>query len=196
VEFRTTESVKEEGSYEKLLNRIPSFSIFPKKARANSTYPSEVLWLLEEGMHAYIGTSNVNGKPHVTPTIFVFDGKAPYVVTSKVSRKVKNLKENRQVSLLIDVRDPTEVMNNRALLIEGNAKVFNLIDAIFHLPKIIKIRELFNRKYPHYVRKYAENRDKLPRAWRTTLFLSRVLIRIDIEKFAYWKRANRVFVPI
>ncbi len=130
-------------------------------------------------------TSNANGQPHVTPIIFVFDGKVTYIVTSKVSRKVKNLRENPQVALLIDVRDHSDVLNNCAVLIKGKAKIFGLIDAIFHLPKLRDVRELFRNKYPHYLREYAERGDMLTQAWRTTIFMSRVLIRIDAEEFAY-----------
>lgn len=163
---------------------------------AKSTiYPPEVSLLLDEGMYAYIGTSNKNGTPHVTPVIFVFDGKAPYVVTSKLAKKVKNLRENGRVALLVDVRDPADLENNRAILIKGKAKIFGLIDVIFHFLKLIKVRRLFYQKYPHYIKRYAEERDRLPQAWRTTIFLSRVLIRIDMEEYAYWRRASRVYLP-
>ncbi len=97
---------------------------------------------------------------------------------------------------MIDVRDPADVQNNRAILIEGKAKIFGLIDAISNLPKLVKLRSLFYGKYPHYMRKYVEERDRLPPAWRTSIFLSRLIVRIDMEKFAYWRRAHRIYLPL
>lgn len=161
-----------------------------------SIYPPEVLWLLEECMYAYIGTSDLERKPHITPVIFVFDGKNLYVVTSKISKKVKNIRQNNQVSLLIDFRDPIDIMNNQAVLIKGKGKILRIHDVIFKLPTLIKIRQLFYKKYPNYIKKYAQEQEKLPLAWRTTLFVSRLLIRIQVEEFAYWRRASRVHIPL
>jgi len=159
-------------------------------------YPPEVLWLLNEAMYAYVGTSTKEGQPHVSPVIFVFDGKALYFLISRVSKKYKNLRQNDRVALLIDVRDPADIVNNRAILIKGTTKIFSLIDAILRLPRLANLRKLFGWKYPAYLKRYAEESHKLPLAWRTTLFVSRLLVRIDMEEFAYWRRARRVHVPV
>lgn len=158
-------------------------------------YPVEVLWLLNEGLYAYMGTASKDGQPHVSPVIFVFDGKAVYALISKVSAKLKNLRENDRIALLIDVRDPADFLNNRAILVKGRVKIFSLIDAVASLPRLIKLREMFHRKYPQYMRHYAEKGHKLPLAWRTTLFISRLLIRIDAEEFQYWRRVSAIYVP-
>jgi uncharacterized pyridoxamine 5'-phosphate oxidase family protein len=159
-------------------------------------YPPEVLWLLNEAMYAYVGTSSKDGQPHVSPVIFVFDGKSLYFLISKVSRKLKNFRQNNRVALLIDVRDPADIVNNRAILIKGTTKIFSLIDAILRLPRLANLRKLFVWKYPAYVKRYAEENQNLPLAWRTTLFVSRLLVRVDMEEFAYWRRARRVHVPV
>jgi len=159
-------------------------------------YPPEVLWLLNEGMFAYVGTTSKSGQPHVSPVIFVFDGKALYFLISRFSKKSKNFSQNNRVALLIDVRDPADIVNNRAILIKGRAKVFTLIDAILHLPKLVNLRKSFAWKYPAYLRKYAEEGHKLPQAWRTTLFISRLLVRIDMKEFTYSRRVRRVHVPV
>jgi len=159
-------------------------------------YPPEVLWLLNEAMYAYVGTSSKEGQPHISPVIFVFDGKTLYFLISRVSKKYKNLRQNNRVALLIDVRDPADIVNNRAILIKGTAKIFSLIDAVLRLPRLANLRKLFGWKYPAYLKRYAEEGHKLPLAWRTTLFVSRLLVRIDMEEFAYWRRARRVYVPV
>ena len=159
-------------------------------------YPPEVLWLLNEAMYAYVGTSSREGQPHVSPVIFVFDGKMLYFLISRVSKKYKNLRQNDRVALLIDVRDPADIVNNRAVLIKGTTKIFSVIDAILRLPRLVNLRKLFGWKYPAYLKRYAEEGYKLPLAWRTTLFVSRLLVRVDMEEFAYWRRAKRVYVPV
>jgi uncharacterized pyridoxamine 5'-phosphate oxidase family protein len=159
-------------------------------------YPPEVLWLLNEGMFAYVGTSTKDGQPHVSPVVFVFDGKAPYFLISRISRKFRNFAQNNRVALLIDVRDPADIVNNCAILIKGRAKVFTLIDAILHLPKLISLRKSFLWKYPAYLKRYAEEEHRLPLAWRTTLFVSRLLVRVDMREFTYWRRVRTVHVPV
>ena len=159
-------------------------------------YPPEVLWILNEAMYAYVGTSSEEGQPHVSPVIFVFDGKTVYFLISRVSKKYKNLRQNNRIALLIDVRDPADIVNNRAVLIKGTTKIFSLTDAILRLPRLANLRKLFGWKYPAYLRRYAEESYRLPLAWRTTLFVSRLLVRIDMEEFAYWRRARRIHVPV
>lgn len=159
-------------------------------------YPPEVLWLLNEAMYAYVGTSGRDGQPHISPVIFVFDGRSIYFLISKVSKKFQNFRQNNRVALLVDVRDPADIVNNRAILIKGTTKIFSPIDAMLRLPSLANLRKLFVWKYPAYLKKYAEENQNLPLAWRTTLFVSRLLVRIDMEEFAYWRRARRVYVPV
>jgi len=37
-------------------------------------------------------------------------------------------------------------------------------------------------------------REALPPAWRTTMFLSRLLIQVKIEKTVYWKQARPITI--
>ncbi len=158
--------------------------------------PGEVLWLLEEGKVAYVGTSNENMQPHLTPVIFVFVANKLYFVTSKISKKLSNIRENKKVAVLIDIRDETNLYNNRAVLFLGPAKVYNPINAIWGVFSLLRVRREFFKKYPEYMYEYQKERQNLPLAWRTTLFVSRIPVRVEPEKIVYWREAKAIKLPL
>lgn len=158
--------------------------------------PGEVLWLLDEGRVGYVGTSDKNMQPHLTPVIFVFVGNSLFFVVSKISRKLKNIHENNKISFLIDFRDENNLYNNRAVLFMGKAKVYSPLDAVLGIVKLLKVRNAFYKKYPEYVYKYKKEEQKLPLAWRTTLFISRILVKLETEKIMYWREARPIRLPL
>ena len=62
---------------------------------------------------AHLATADKNGRPHVIPICFVFDGKRfyspidekPKRVTASKLKRLRNIRENPQVALLIDRYD-------------------------------------------------------------------------------------------
>jgi uncharacterized pyridoxamine 5'-phosphate oxidase family protein len=158
--------------------------------------PGEVLWLLEDGKIGYVGTSNKNMQPHLTPVIFVFVGHKLYFITSKVSKKLRNIRENSKIAFLIDIRDENNLYNNRAVLFSGEAKVYNLLNAFWDFFNLARVRFAFFKKYPEYMHKYQKERQNLPLAWRTTLFLSRIPVQVEPEKIVYWREARAIKLPI
>ncbi|NIN51935.1 MAG: hypothetical protein GTN80_06425 [Nitrososphaeria archaeon] len=158
--------------------------------------PPEVTWLLTEGFFGYVGTVGRDKRPHVTPVIFVYDGRNVFFVTSRVAKKLKNIRENEKIAFLIDVRDPSNLYNNRAVLIQGRAKIYGLFDAAFHLLHLFKIRSLFNEKYPKYMRAYDIEKENLPLAWQKTIFISRILVEVIQEKIIYWREARPIQLPV
>ncbi|KXA91321.1 hypothetical protein AKJ63_01615 [candidate division MSBL1 archaeon SCGC-AAA259D18] len=64
---------------------LTAVSIF--RLRQIPLYPNKIKELLKTGKFAYFGTSDKDGQTHVTPLIFVFDGRSAYIVTSKISNK-------------------------------------------------------------------------------------------------------------
>jgi len=165
------------------INRIPGF-------------PEEILWLLNEGKFGYVGTSNKELVPHLTPVIFVFDGQRIFFVTSKISKKLQNIRENEKIAFLIDVRDPINIYNNRAVLFTGKAKIYGMGNAVLNIFRLFKLRHKFNEKYPQYVSKYKTENDLLPTAWRSTLFVSRILVEIKVEQMVYWREARPLKLPL
>lgn len=166
-----------------VISRIPGF-------------PQEVIWLLNEGSFGYIGTSDGGMKPHLTPVIFVFDGPKIFFVVSKISKKLSNMRENNKIAFLVDVRDPNNLYNNRAVMFLGRAKVYGIMNAALEIYRLLRVRGKFYKKYPKYVHRYKTEEEKLPLAWRTTLFVSRMLVRVDVEKMVYWREARPIRLPL
>ncbi|MFQ5711986.1 MAG: pyridoxamine 5'-phosphate oxidase family protein [Candidatus Geothermarchaeales archaeon] len=163
--------------------------------KGDGDLPAEILWLLEESYFGYVATSDLNRVPHVTPVIFVYDGHNVFFSTSRVSKKIKNIRENERVAFLIDIRDPTDVSNNRAVLIQGRAKIIGLVRGLFQYHRLSRVRSMFSEKYPKYMEVYRVENSRLPRNWRMTPFLSRLLVRIDMEKTLYWRGGRMVRLP-
>ena len=158
--------------------------------------PGEVLWLLKEGKVGHVGTSDKNMQPHLTPVIFVFVGNILFFVASKISKKLKNIRENDKIAFIIDLRDENDLYNNRAVLFTGKATVYNPLRAIWGLYNLIRARRRFFKKYPEYMQKYKREGHNLPLAWRTKLFVSRIPIRLEAEKIVYWREARAIKLPL
>jgi len=92
---------------------------------------------------------------------------------------------------LVDIRDPLNLSNNKAVLVQGTARIISFLRAITQVPRLLRVRSLFLKKYPKYAKAYREGRERLPKAWQTTLFLRRVLVMVNIEKITYWRGARR-----
>src|SRR3989304_1348329 len=106
--------------------------------RSELHFPSSILMPLDRKVGAfirsariaYLATADAKGQPHVIPICFVFDGKQffspidekPKRVAPNQLKRVRNIRENPRVSLVIDRYDE----NWRKLayvLILGNARV-------------------------------------------------------------------------
>jgi len=159
-------------------------------------FPPEVIWILNEGSFGYVGTSDKEMIPHLTPVIFVFDGHRTFFVISKISKKLRNIRENEKIAFVVDIRDPRNLYSNRAVLFTGKAKVYGLWDAVLKIFRLLKVRSLFHKKYPEYVHKYKTEEERLPLAWRTTLFVSRMLVEVEVEKMVYWREARPIRLPL
>jgi len=158
--------------------------------------PKEIIWLLNEGRFGYVGTSDKEMTPHLTPVIFVFDGKRIFFVVSKISKKLRNMRENQKIAFLVDIRDPSNLYNNRAVLFMGRAKVYGLFSAALNSFRLLKVRSMFHEKYPEYVFRYKTEEERLPLAWRTTLFVSRMLVGVEVEQMVYWREARPIRLPL
>jgi len=81
--------------------------------------PKAALKILREGFFAYLGTAEPRCEPHVTAMFYLWDesSKTIYLVTSKESKKVLNIRQNRNVSVTIDKRDPVSPAGNSGVMI-------------------------------------------------------------------------------
>ncbi|HJX22902.1 MAG TPA: pyridoxamine 5'-phosphate oxidase family protein [Candidatus Bathyarchaeia archaeon] len=158
--------------------------------------PREVLWLLEEGKVGFVGTSDKELQPHLTPVIFVFVGNMLFFITSRISKKLKNIRENSKIAFLIDIRDENNLYNNRAVLLVGKAIEYGYLRAIWEFYNLLRARRAFFKKYPEYMSQYKKENQNLPLAWRTTIFISRIPIRVEAERIVYWREARAVKLPL
>jgi hypothetical protein len=158
--------------------------------------PREVLWLLEEGKIGFVGTSDKKMQPHLTPVIFVFVGNKLYFITSKISKKLKNIRKNNKIAFLIDLRNKNNLYSNRAVLFIGKAVVYNPLRAVWGFYSLLRARRAFFKKYPEYMYQYKKERRNLPLAWRTTIFISRIPVRLEAEKIVYWREARAIKLPL
>ena len=66
-----------------------------------------------------LATASKDGEPHVVPVIYALDKDAPVIAIDYGTKKLKNLKENKQVAFLVDDYNP-----NGGILISGTAQLF------------------------------------------------------------------------
>ncbi|MHA2052090.1 MAG: pyridoxamine 5'-phosphate oxidase family protein [Candidatus Hodarchaeales archaeon] len=155
--------------------------------------PKDVKNLLCCARFAYVGTVSEKSVPHITPSLFVFDGRHVFLATSIKSQKVKNLRIWKKIAVCIEYRKGEDVLKSQGVLIQGKARIyghntfFGLIYVLFTGLRMLLIRNLFTRKYPDYLIQYSKNNQNLPRAWRTLPILSRTIIEIIPDRFIYWK---------
>ncbi|MFW9768049.1 MAG: pyridoxamine 5'-phosphate oxidase family protein [Candidatus Thorarchaeota archaeon] len=158
-------------------------------------FPPDVESILHNERFAYVSVCS-NMQTHVTPVIFVYDGKFIYIGISLASAKYRILNENQKVAVLVDMRDPNNVMRNRAVMIRGKTTIlgevtlFGIFRMFIYGLWMLRVRSLFARKYPRYMRYYDTKVQELPLAWQNKPFISRVMVRIEPEKITYWREAK------
>jgi len=65
----------------------------------------ELVSFLEKAQFARLGTFNQDGSIHIAPIFFLFDNGQILMATQEPSRKVRNIKRNNRVSVLVDTTD-------------------------------------------------------------------------------------------
>jgi PPOX class probable F420-dependent enzyme len=94
-----------------------------------------------------VATSGAAGMPHVVPVCHALGGGRLYIGSGK-GRKVKNLAENPQVTVVVDVySDAWSLL--RGVMIQGRARL------VRSGPAFRRGRDLLYRKYPQYAREAA-----------------------------------------
>jgi nitroimidazol reductase NimA-like FMN-containing flavoprotein (pyridoxamine 5'-phosphate oxidase superfamily) len=79
----------------------------------------EVVSLFEEALFARLATINEDGTVHIAPVFFKYQDGEIRIATQDPSRKIRNIKRNNNVSVLIDITD----VPFRAALIYGTAEL-------------------------------------------------------------------------
>jgi len=75
---------------------------------------------LSQGHIARIATVKQDGSPHVVPVWFLWEGGELIIVTYPNSVKIRNIKRDNRVTVVIDVPDP-----GKGVIMEGTARLSN-----------------------------------------------------------------------
>jgi len=123
-----------------------------------------------------------NNQPYVVPVVFAFDGNNIFIPiddkpkktsNSKQLKRVKNIQKNPNISFLIDTYDDEDWNNLSYLMIQGKARIVNMVNGT---DIIKKAHLLLSEKYLQYK--------------NTIVGIGDECIVIDIQKTISWKYSN------
>jgi nitroimidazol reductase NimA-like FMN-containing flavoprotein (pyridoxamine 5'-phosphate oxidase superfamily) len=95
-----------------------------------------------------VATAGAAGMPHAVPVCHAVSGGKIVFGSGDTGRKVKNLAENPQVTVVVDAYSDTWSLL-RGVMIQGRAKI------VERGPRFRRGRDLLYRKYPQYARQAA-----------------------------------------
>lgn len=90
-----------------------------------------------------LATASNDAKPHVVPVIYALDGEDVVVAVDYGTKKLKNLKENEKVALVVDEYHP-----NKAVMIEGDCEILERGKEYVRLLHVLFDRFEYYRKNP------------------------------------------------
>jgi PPOX class probable F420-dependent enzyme len=143
---------------------------------------NQSLDLLHNSKIARLATVDpANNQPYVVPVVFAFNGDNIFIpiddktkrVNSNQLKRVKNIQKNPNISFLIDIYDDNDWNNLSYLMIQGKARIANMVN---DTDIIEKAHFLLSNKYLQYRNMIVEIGDKC--------------IVIDIQKAITWKYSN------
>jgi PPOX class probable F420-dependent enzyme len=98
---------------------------------------------LESNELCRLATCSKDGRPQVTPVMYAMDGLGFVVAVDYGTKKLKNVRENPNVALVVDRVRPT-----RAVTVEGTCKVHERGAEYLRLLDLLMARFEFYRKNP------------------------------------------------
>ncbi|MFW9965005.1 MAG: pyridoxamine 5'-phosphate oxidase family protein [Candidatus Sifarchaeia archaeon] len=135
--------------------------------------PQEALEILRKGFFAYLGTSEPGCDPHLTVMFYIWDdeSKSIYLVSTKKSRKVANIRRNTRVCVTVDKRDPKSPAGNCGVMIHGRAQLIEMqiADTIIMINFLDKYIDFLGPGYP---------------------MGSRIAIQVRLKKLSFWQGAK------
>ena len=90
-----------------------------------------------------LAPASKGGRPHVVPVIYALDGEEIIIAVDYNTKKLKNLRENPKVALVVDEYRP-----NRGLMIEGDCEIFERGKEYMRLLQLLFDRFVFYRRNP------------------------------------------------
>ena len=122
-----------------------------------------------------------NNQPYVVPVVFAFNGNNIFIpiddktkkVNSNQLKRVKNIQKNSNVSFLIDIYDDKDWNNLSYLMIQGKARIANMVNDI----------DTIKEAYFLLSNKYLQHNNMM-------IEIGNKCIVIDIQKSITWKYSN------
>ena len=119
-----------------------------------------------------------NNQPYVVPVVFAFNGNnifipiddKPKTVNSNQLKRVKNIQKNPDVSFLIDTYDDNDWNNLSYLMIQGKARIINMVND----------KDTMNKAHFLLSEKYLQFK-------KIVVGIGDICIVIDIQKAISWK---------
>ena len=117
---------------------------------------NQSLDLLHNSKIARLATVDpANNQPYVVPVVFAFNGDNIFIpiddktkrVNSNQLKRVKNIQKNPNISFLIDIYDDNDWNNLSYLMIQGKARIANMVN---DTDIIEKTHFLLSNKYLQY----------------------------------------------
>jgi PPOX class probable F420-dependent enzyme len=90
-----------------------------------------------------LATASNDGRPQVTPVMYALDGTGFVIAVDYGTKKLKNVRENPNVALVVDRLRPT-----RAVTVQGTCKVHERGAEYRRLLELLMARFEFYRKNP------------------------------------------------
>jgi nitroimidazol reductase NimA-like FMN-containing flavoprotein (pyridoxamine 5'-phosphate oxidase superfamily) len=90
-----------------------------------------------------LATASKDAKPHVVPVIYAMDGEDIIVAIDYGTKKLKNLRENKKVALVVDEYRP-----NKAVMVEGDCEILEKGKEYLRLLQILFDRFEYYRRNP------------------------------------------------
>ena len=108
----------------------------------------KVLKLIAQERVCRVATAGAEGRPHLVPVCHAVAGDKIYFGSGDDARKVKNLRDNPQVALTIDLYSE-DWDQLRGVMVQGRARL------IERGPRFKQARARLYAKYPQYAREAA-----------------------------------------
>jgi PPOX class probable F420-dependent enzyme len=90
-----------------------------------------------------LATASKDAKPHVVPVIYALDGEDIVVAIDYGTKKLGNLRQNKQVALVVDDYHP-----NHAVMVEGDCEILERGKEYLRLLYVLFDRFETYRKHP------------------------------------------------
>jgi PPOX class probable F420-dependent enzyme len=90
-----------------------------------------------------LATASKDARPHVVPVIYAMDGENLIIAIDYKTKKLKNLRENPRVALVVDEYSP-----NRAVMVEGECEILERGKEYLRLLQILFDKFAYYRNNP------------------------------------------------